>query len=143
MGVSVPTLGRGDSESLGVHPTTTTTTLGQPLDPVGVPHQILGGAQPPKAVKGEKIRRVLVQKLRGLFESSLLAQVGRAPQHCSHRGSPAPGASLSSAGLGPGAHGVRSGLGGSGKDVGKAFCSGLLSCGSPAWRGTRGKSNRG
>lgn len=68
----------------------------------GLPHQVLGGAEPLEAVQGEQVGRVLVQELGGLSEPALLAQGGSVPRRCLP--SPPTGVSLLS-GLLPGAHG--------------------------------------
>lgn len=39
----------------------------------GLPHQVLGGAEPLEAVQGEQVGRVFVQELGGLSETALLA----------------------------------------------------------------------
>lgn len=66
------------------------------------PYQVFRGAESLEAVQGQKVGRVLVQELGGLFESALLAQVGSVPK----RGFLVfPGVSLISPGLLPSAHG--------------------------------------
>lgn len=69
----------------------------------GLPHQVLGGAEPLEAVQGEQVSRILVQELGGLFEPALLAQVCSVPKLCLL--SPHTGVSPQSHGLLPAAHG--------------------------------------